>query len=276
MRRTLAHIRPSARARLAACGVVACVAALPTAAVAARAQAARGTVTGRITYVSPSAVTIQTPGKPTGVIKALTAAANAITARDYPYVWAGGHAHAGEPSIGTKGPGYNGRRKGFDCSGSVAAVLAGAGLWQPGSPVPGDAGVIGELRQGHLIAPGAGTAPTEVTLYDDPGVHIFMNVDGRFFGTSDGGGGNSKGGPTWLDDGAPNASSRNYKRYHLLPSVLANKTSSGQSFTFQTGTESASEQDAELGETVTITYDESRTGSMLLEGLKLPGATPAS
>jgi hypothetical protein len=51
------------------------------------------------------------------------------------------------------GPGYNGKRIGYACSGSVAAVLAGAGLWQPGSGVPNDAGVIRQLRQQKLIAP---------------------------------------------------------------------------------------------------------------------------
>lgn len=233
-------------------------------------------MTGKITYISASAVTVQTPGKSVGVIKALTATANAITAKDYPYVWAGGHAQAGTPSVGTKGPGYNGRRKGYDCSGSVAAALAGAGLWPSGSPVPGDAGVIAQLLRAHVIAPGAGTAPTEVTLYDDPGVHIFMNIDGRFFGTSDGGGGNSEGGPAWLDDGAWDASSSKYKRYHVLASVLANKTNSGQSFTFETRAEPASALGGVLGETVRITYAAASNGSMLLEGLELPGGAPSS
>ena len=55
-----------------------------------------------------------------------------------------------------------------------------------GSGVPNDAGVISYLRQRGEIAPGAGDGPQEVTLYDDPDVHIFMNINGRFFGTSDG------------------------------------------------------------------------------------------
>jgi hypothetical protein len=61
------------------------------------------------------------------VERALIAAADAVARGDYPYVYGGGHAEAGTASIGIKGPGYNGRRVGFDCSGSVAAVLAGAG-----------------------------------------------------------------------------------------------------------------------------------------------------
>lgn len=45
------------------------------------------------------------------------AAADAISVRDYPYVWGGGHESAGSPSGG-----------GYDCSGSVGAVVAEAGM----------------------------------------------------------------------------------------------------------------------------------------------------
>ena len=68
---------------------------------------------------------------------ALTAAANSVTAGDFPYVYGGGHAEAGIASIGIKGPGYNGRRIGLDCSGSVAAVLVrrrASGSRPPASP----------------------------------------------------------------------------------------------------------------------------------------------
>ena len=156
------------------------------------APAADPGVTGTITSTGSYSFTVQTPGRPTGVLAALTTAANKITAEDYPYVWGGGHGEAGIASVGEKGPGYNGKRRGYDCSGSVAAVLSGAGLWPAGAGVPNDAGVIQYLRQHGEIAPGAGDGPGEVTLYDDPGVHIFMNINGRFFGTSDGGGGGDK------------------------------------------------------------------------------------
>jgi hypothetical protein len=153
------------------------------------------------------------------VLSALIATANAITAADYPYVYGGGHQHAGTAGIGLPGgTGYDGHTVGFDCSGSVAAVLAGGSLWQPGAPVPSDAGVIDELSAQHLIVPGQGTGSEEVTLFDDYGVHIFMRIDGRYFGTSDGGGGNGSqpnGGAGWLDDGAPDASSPSYTAYHF-------------------------------------------------------------
>ena len=210
------------------------------------------------------------------MINALTEAANAVSQGDYPYVWGGGHAAAGVASVGIKGPGYNGRRVGYDCSGSVAAVLAGAGLWPADSPVPGDAGVITQLLQEKLIARGVGQAPDEVTLYDDPGVHIFMSIDGRFFGTSDGGAGNSKGGPTWLDDGAPDASSRAYKRYHVLPSVLKDQTTYGQSFTFQLGPNTGDPAGFAVGDDLQVSYVEASSGSMIARTVEFVGAITTS
>lgn len=47
----------------------------------------------------------------------LYSAAKAISDRGFPYIWGGGHGAAGRPSGG-----------GFDCSGSVCAALAAAGL----------------------------------------------------------------------------------------------------------------------------------------------------
>lgn len=251
---------------------VACAASMPTAALAARTHTAQGTISGRITYVDPGTLTVQTGGRLVGVINAMTASANAIAARDYPYVYGGGHGEAGVASIGIRGPGYNGKRVGYDCSGSVAAVLAGAGLWQPGSGVPNDAGVIRQLLHEKLIAGGAGTAPTEVTLYDDPGVHIFMNINGRFFGTSDGGGGDPKGGPTWLNDGAPDAWSPAYKRYHVLPAVLKNKTTYGQSYTFETSVAYG----AEVGDSVHVSYAETKAGSIVASTITYAGQTTVS
>jgi hypothetical protein len=192
-------------------------------------------LTGTIEAIESDDFTIQTNGRPTGVINALTDAANNLAAQDTPYVWGGGHGEAGVASVGDiGGPGANGRNIGYDCSGAVAAVLAGAGLWPAGSFVPNDAGVIAELLDAGLIAPGPGTAPDEVTLYDRPGVHIFMNINGRFFGTSDGGAGaDAKGGAGWLDDDASDARSRAFKQYHFLPAVLKDETTYGQEYTFQ-------------------------------------------
>jgi cell wall-associated NlpC family hydrolase len=89
-----------------------------------------------------------------------------LTARRFPYVWAGGHASAGTPTGG-----------GFDCSGSVGAVLACAGLgFQLGQPVP-DSGTMaatwGEAGPGQRL-----------TMYANPD-HVFLVLDGHHFGTGD-------------------------------------------------------------------------------------------
>lgn len=247
-------------------------------ALAASQPLARGSVRGKVVYLGQWSVTVQKNGRMVGVINALQRSAGALAARDVPYVWGGGHGEAAVPSIGERGgPGYNGRRRGFDCSGSVAAVLAGAGLWAPGSPVPNDAGVIRQLLAEHVIVKGAGRAPNQVTLYDWPGVHIFININGRFFGTSDGGaGGNRRGGPGWLDDGAPDVYSRHFKAYHFLPSVLRNRTSYGQDYTFEIAADPALTYGAELGDVITVGYTQARNGVTSARSVLFRGAVVTS
>ncbi len=219
-------------------------------------QGTPGSIAGTIVGVEDSNFTIQTGGRPTGLINALAQAASAVTAQDYPYVWGGGHGEAGVASVGDLGgPGANGKRLGYDCSGAVAAVLAAAGLWPAGGFVPNDAGVIAELLARGVIAAGPGTAPDEVTFYDDAGVHIFMNIDGRFFGTSDGGaGGNGNGGAGWLDDSASDVRNPAFKEYHLVPSVLHDQTTYGQDYTFQLPLTSSLLDGFLLGDHVSVGY----------------------
>lgn len=236
---------------------------LSPAALAARSS---GHASGTVVGVSGRTFAIEAAGGRMSVVTALTTAADGVTAGDFPYVYGGGHAQAGIASIGLKGPGYNGRRIGFDCSGSVAAVLSEAGLWPLAEGVPNDAGVIAELLQQHLIARGRGRGATEVTFYDDSGVHIFMNIDGHFFGTSDGaGGGNPNGGAGWLDDGAPDASSRHYKPYHLLPGVLHQQTTLERIFTFQTTGHAAITHGLMLGSAVHVGYTVAPNGRLLAQ-----------
>jgi hypothetical protein len=228
----------------------------------------RGQVSGTVIGVADHAFAIQAGGSRMSVVQALTAAANTVTAGDFPYVYGGGHAQAGIASIGIKGPGYNGRRIGFDCSGSVAAVLAGAGLWPVAAGVPNDAGVVAELMREHLIARGRGRGASEVTFYDDPGVHIFMEVDGGFFGTSDGGGGgNPNGGAGWLDDGAPDAHSRTYKAYHLLPGVLHEQTAFARILTFWTSGRATVAHGVAIGSDVRVTYTEAPNGHLTAQSV---------
>ena len=227
--------------------------------------------TGTLSSLGTYSFTVQRPGRATGVIHALTVAANRLARGDYPYVWGGGHAQAGIASVGERGPGYNGRRRGFDCSGAVAAVLRGAGLWPAGSGVPNDAGVIRYLLRHHEIARGPGVGPQEVTLYDDPGVHIFMNIDGRFFGTSDGGGGGDRrGGPGWLDDGAPDAYNPRFRRYHLLPGVLKATTTAGLTSGFQYGA-GVNLAGVPIGLPVHVLYTTTPQGTMIAQAVTVPG-----
>jgi hypothetical protein len=102
---------------------------------------ASGTVIG----VARSSFAIESSGGRMSVVNALTDAANLVTEGDFPYVYGGGHAEAGIASIGITGPGYNGRQIGFDCSGSVAALLAAPGVWQPTSGVPNDGDIVAQL-----------------------------------------------------------------------------------------------------------------------------------
>jgi hypothetical protein len=250
--------------------------AVPTAALATLLPPQTHQVTGTITSTGSYSFTVQTAGRPSGILAAVTTAANKITGEDYPYVWGGGHGQAGIASVGEKGPGYNGKRRGYDCSGSVAAVLSGAGLWPAGAGVPNDAGVIQYLRQHGEIAPGAGDGPGEVTLYDDPGVHIFMNINGRFFGTSDGGGGGDrKGGPGWLDDGAWDAQSAHFRRYHFVPSVLKATTDAGYTLAFQFGP-GLSLPELPTGASVQVAYRTTNQGTMVAESVTPVGELTAA
>ena len=239
----------------------------------ASASSSTATLAGKLRLIGPSDFVVQSPGRPRGVVRALVSTANHVAAGDYPYVWGGGHAQAGVPSVGSSGPGHNGRRRGFDCSGSVAAVLAGANLWPAGAGVPSDAGVIAELRSSRMIARGAGSGPLQVTLYDDPGVHIFMSIDGRFFGTSAGGsGGDAKGGPGWLDGQTPDAFSRTYRRYHFLPSALRARVA-GQSFAFRPGALQPLVSEFQVGEPMSVTYRATQYGTLVASAVAYPGAT---
>jgi hypothetical protein len=234
---------------------------------------AHGTVTGTVTAIDGPEFIIETIGKRTGVVNALIGAANRVTEQDTPYVYGGGHAQAGIASIGIPGAGHHHHTKGFDCSGSVAAVLAGAGLWQPGTGVPNDAGIIAQLRAENLIAPGVGKGPVEVTLYDDPGVHIFTSINGQFFGTSDGGGGGDRrGGAGWLDDGAPDASTTSYKKYHLLPPVLTGTTNAGHIIAFQGDELPNPINTFQVNEKLKVSYAEKGSGNMFATAIAFPGS----
>jgi hypothetical protein len=231
-----------------------------------------GTATGAVSAIGPwqSTLTIQLHARRMPVISALVHTADAVTRGDFPYVWAGGHAAAGVASTGGVKP-RGGRHPkqppvGFDCSGAVAAVLAGAGLWTPGSPVPGDADLVKALLRARLIARGVGRGANEVTLFDKPGIHVFMRLGGRFWGTSDGLHGNSSqphGGAGWLNDGAPDAHSRAFKPYYFLARVLTRATSHGPSLTFVIPSSRYGLLDGlSIGERVSVSYRTASDGTL--------------
>ena len=103
---------------------------------------------GKVTFVGPSSFTIQTGGRRMGMLNALTASANRSPPRTTRTFGAGVTAQPAFASVGTTWRGNSLTRLGYDCSGAVAAVLAGAGLWPAGTPVPNDAGVISYLLAG--------------------------------------------------------------------------------------------------------------------------------
>jgi hypothetical protein len=238
----------------------------------------RGVIRGAVVSLEWSELTVQHAGRRMSVLGALTHAADAVARGEYPYVWGGGHAFAGTASTGVRGgPGANGRRVGFDCSGSVAAVLAGADLWAPGTGVPADGGVIRALRRAHLVARGAGHGPRSVSLWDDPGVHIFMQIGTRFFGTSDGGSpspANPAGGPGWLADGAPDTLRQAFHPWHLVRAALAGRVDVGRTITVAlTGPLSDTAGALAVGDRVGVRY---ATRRHTLVALSVQPLSPAS
>ncbi len=83
--------------------------------------------------------------------------ATEIDSHNYPYVWGGGHNSFFSPP--------------YDCSGGVSAVLHAGGLL--GSP----------LTSGGLMSWGAPGPGSFLTVYAK-GDHVFMRINGRFWGTS--------------------------------------------------------------------------------------------
>jgi hypothetical protein len=230
---------------------------------ATTASAATWTVTGKIVALHSGDFIIRTPGSTGGRLNQMVSYADKLEAKNYPYVYGGGHAVVGRAS-GSHG-------KGFDCSGVVAAVLAVAGLWPKGSSVPGDAGVIQELQSRKLIARDPASGPYQVALFDKPGSDIQMKIGGRFFGTGVG----RRGGAGWFDQGA--LSFPRYNEYHLLPSVLHERSSEGNylTFTYARGaSQRAIASEVTVGAKVQVTYREVGESAILAESVKNIGGTP--
>jgi hypothetical protein len=225
--------------------------------------AATSTITGTIVAIHRADFIIRTPGSNGGKLNEMVSYADKLEAKNYPYVFGGGHANVGVAS--------GGRAKGFDCSGVVAAVLEAAGLWPKGSSVPGDAGVVQELMKDRLIAAGPASGPYQIVLFDKPGKDIQMKIGGRFFGTGVG----SRGGAGWFDDGI--LGFPGYKEYHVFPSALHEHNSDGNYMTFSFGSGASQEtiaQEVTVGAKVQVSYAEAGSSSIRAESVKNVGGKP--
>jgi len=101
----------------------------------------------------------------------LIAAANMVSAANFPYLYGGGHE---QPAIFAP----------FDCSGSVSYVMQQAGYKVPTT-------VSGDIPIWKFPA-----GPGQVTIFYNP-VHTFMRIGNRYFGTS--GFARPGGGAGWFD-----------------------------------------------------------------------------
>jgi membrane-bound lytic murein transglycosylase B len=118
----------------------------------------------------------------------LIAAANMVSAANFPYVWGGGHTQPAR-----FGP--------FDCSGSVSYVMQQAGYKVPTS-------VSGDIGQWKFP-----TGPGAVTIFYNP-THTFMRIGNRYFGTS--GFARPGGGAGWFDvDKLPASYLANFSEVHV-------------------------------------------------------------
>lgn len=229
----------------------------------AGASAATFTITGTIVAVHPADFIVETPGSTGGKLNEMVRYADKLEAKNYPYVYGGGHAKVGVAS-GAHG-------KGFDCSGVVAAVLAAGGLWPKGTSVPGDAGVIQQLLARKVIARGPASGPYQVALFDSPGKDIQSRIGGRFYGTGVG----SRGGPGWFDDGV--LTFPRYRQYHVLPSVLREQRSDANYMAFSFGRGASQHTiaaEVTVGAKVQVSYTEADGSTILPQSVKNVGGKP--
>ncbi len=238
------------------------------------AQAATVTLKGTAVAGNALDFTVVQPGRSAGRINQMISYANRLAAHHYRYVFGGGHQHVQVASRGSSPP----HAVGFDCSATVAAVLAAADLWPKSQSVPGDTGVIQDLLARHEISRGAGSGPYQVDIYDRPGSDIQMSIDGDEFGT----GYTPAGGPAWM--GANPADFHGYKTYHVLPSVLKDSSSYKHYVTFRYTAGPAGIQiakDLSNGTVARITYRQS-DGKLIalratyLGGVPFPGGSPGA
>src|ERR1039458_9613836 len=170
-----------------------------------------------------------TPTTPTVIDQLLTAAAT-INNQNWPYEDQGGLISVGHADKGLPGGVHEGGYGtiGYDCYGAVGAVLYLAGLLY--GPLNSNTPIHTWIREGLLVA-GEGTGTPECTFFGMSN-HIFMRINGKFWGTSDGANHGPTGPPTphkggggWISNGVigPNITNTG----HIPASKLAPPTSGG-------------------------------------------------
>ena len=133
----------------------------------------------------------------------LIAAANMVSAADFPYVYGGGHE---QPSVFAP----------FDCSGSVSYVMQQAGYTVPTT-------VSGDIPSWKFPA-----GPGKVTIFYNSW-HTFMRIGNRYFGTS--GFARPGGGAGWFDvDKLPSDYLAKFNVVHV-PNLGVNSFAPGENYT---------------------------------------------
>lgn len=121
----------------------------------------------------------------------LVAAANQVSARNFPYVLGGGHE---QPA----------RLEPMDCSGAVSYAVQHAGYKVPTAATPG------------IPAWGFPRGPGRVTIFDKrfgPEAHTFMRIGNRFWGTS--GFARPGGGAGWFNQSPGGGYLAGFEQFHL-------------------------------------------------------------
>jgi hypothetical protein len=157
-------------------------------------------------------------GDNTTVINAILNAANAIDSKHYPYAWGGGHRQIGVASSGGNDDGGSGPVDiGFDCSGSVSAVMGAAQLMTTPSAAIGFPSCLGSAA-----TTGKDTSNSNSVNIYYCSTHVFMEINGRYWGTTAGGAqADAKGGPGWLSGPAPYATDPTYSVVHIKSATLS-------------------------------------------------------
>jgi hypothetical protein len=196
--------------------------------------------------------------------------ASEISNKNYPYSWGGGHPHVGTPSMGPEHSSGGALVNGFDCSGSVLAVLASGGFVPTGSSF-GSSGEMGHIY-GNIGEPGPGPKGKGITIYWNS-QHEWMTINGRYFSTGwnknpgGGAGWGSEQESEWPETGA-------YESMHLATSQLE-EPYTGEPPPALAGTEGETEGQAKGEEgagSSTSSILSQATAAAFASNISLPGA----